>query len=220
MYDLYEQVVKECETCSKLMDAPPRSKVSGMRATIFGDLIFIDYGAVKNSAASARTRSSKTASSKATDDEIREPSYDFMIILDGATNFIYAIPLDDLTDASGQRALRDFMHHMQVKPKRIVGDSAFTEPSWELFYTTHDIQPITMGPFTPWPNRAGASVRLLKKHIYQLFEDVRNDPVRKAGVTVQDLIKEGCWVRNVSCTYGGKTPIELAFGRRPPDIIS
>ena len=77
-----------------------------------------------------------------------------------------------------------------------------------------------MGPFTQWPNRAEASVRLRKKHIYQLFEDVQNDPVRTAGVTTQDLIKEGCWARNVSCIYGGETPIELAFGRRPPDIMS
>ena len=143
-----------------------------------------------------------------------------MIILDGATNFLYAAPLDDLSDASGQRALREFMHHMQVKPKRIVGDSAFMEPSWEKFYTTDDIKPVTMGPHIPWPNRAEASVRLLKKHIYQLYHDVSNDPVRKAGITTQDIIREGCWARNVSCTYGGKTPVELAFGRRPPDIIS
>ena len=142
---------------------------------------------MKNAAASARTRSSRSASSRVPSDEILEPSYDFMIIVDGAMNFIYATPLDDLSDASGQRALRDFMHHMQIKPQRIVGDSAFMEPSWENFYTTHDIQPITMGPFTPWPNRAEASVRLLKKHIYQLFEDVQNDPVRKAGVTIQDF---------------------------------
>ena len=91
IYDLYEQVVKECEKCSKLTDAPPRSKVSGMRAEVFGDLVFIDYGAVKNAAASARTRSSRSASSRVPNDEIREPSYDFMIILDGATNFIYAV---------------------------------------------------------------------------------------------------------------------------------
>ena len=143
-----------------------------------------------------------------------------MIILEGATNFIHASPLDSLSDASGQRALRDFMQHVQIKPKRIVGDSAFIEPSWERYYTTHDIQPITMGPHSPWPIRAEASVRLLKKHIYRLFEGVQNDPVRKAGVTTQDIIKEGCWARNVSCTYGGKTPTELASGRRPPDIVS
>ena len=90
IYDLYEQVVKECETYSKLTDAPPRSSVSGMRAEVVGDLIFIDFGAVKNAAASARTRSSRSASSRAPSDEIREPSYDFMIVSDGATNFIYS----------------------------------------------------------------------------------------------------------------------------------
>ena len=34
------------------------------------------------------------------------------------------------------------------------------------------------------------------------------------------ILREGCWARNVSCTYGGKTPIELAFGRRPPDVVT
>ena len=86
---------------------------------------FVDYGAVKNTAASARSTASRAATS--------EPSYDFMIIPDGATNFTYATPLDSLSGASGQRALRDFMHHMQIKPKRILGDSAFMEPSWERF---------------------------------------------------------------------------------------
>ena len=107
---------------------------------------------MKNPSSSARTKHHKTVSSvssKATKEEIRDPSYDFMIILDGATNFLYAAPLDDLSDTSGQRALREFMHHMQVKPKRVVGDSAFMEPSWEKFYTTHDIKPVTMGPHTP-----------------------------------------------------------------------
>ena len=88
IYDLYEQVVKECDTCCKLTDAPPRSKVSGMRAEVFGDLVFIDYGAIKNPAASARTKShksvssvsaktasSKPVSSKAPAKEEPEPSY-------------------------------------------------------------------------------------------------------------------------------------------------
>ena len=61
IYDLYEQVVRECETCSKLTDAPPRSKVSGLKAVTFGDLIFVDYGAVKNVSASARSRTSRAA---------------------------------------------------------------------------------------------------------------------------------------------------------------
>ena len=37
---------------------------------------------------------------------------------------------------------------------------------------------------------------------------------------MRSLLREACWARNVSCTYGGKTPIELALGRRPPDIVT
>ena len=39
IYDLYEKVVKKCGTCSKLEDGPPKAKVSGMRAEVFGDLL-------------------------------------------------------------------------------------------------------------------------------------------------------------------------------------
>ena len=34
------------------------------------------------------------------------------------------------------------------------------------------------------------------------------------------LILRACWARNNSLTYGGKTPLECAYGRRPPDIIN
>ena len=47
IYELYEQVVKKCETCSKFVDGPPRAKVSGMRSEIFGELLFIDHASVK-----------------------------------------------------------------------------------------------------------------------------------------------------------------------------
>ena len=40
------------------------------------------------------------------------------------------------------------------------------------------------------------------------------------NVTVRFMLRKACWARNTSITYGGKTPIEIAFGRRPPDIMS
>ena len=43
IYKLYDEVVKNCETCGKTHPAPPRSKVSGLRSESFGDLIFIDH---------------------------------------------------------------------------------------------------------------------------------------------------------------------------------
>ena len=35
--------------------------------------------------------------------------------------------------------------------------------------------PIPLGPCTPWPNRAEASVRVFRKHIDQLVQDFKND---------------------------------------------
>ena len=202
IYELYEKVVKKCETCCKLKDGPPRSKVSGMRAEVFGDLLFIDHASVKYG-----------------EDDASKTEFHFMIVLDGATQFIYAVPVQTTNDHEAQEAVREYMHNFQVSPKKIVGDSAFQTPTWERFYNTHDITPISIGPFTPWPNRAEASVRVFKRHIYQLFSDFEKDPIRKAA-TFKMVLREGCWARNVSCTYGGKTPIELAFGRRPPDLVT
>ena len=38
-------------------------------------------------------------------------------------------------------------------------------------------------------------------------------------VSVQTIVGFARWARNASVTYGGKTPLEMAFGRRPPDIL-
>ena len=146
-------------------------------------------------------------------------SHTFFLILDGATNLIAAYPVASTNENEAREAVREFMHHYQVKPKRIVADSMFMTERWKQFYTTYDIQPVALGPYTPWPNRAEASVRVFKKHIHQLVQDFKNDPIKKAA-TIRTLLREACWARNVSCTYGGKTPIELAFGRKPPDIVT
>ena len=198
IYKLYEEVIKQCPTCAANKNTPTRSRVSGMRAEVFGDLLFVDHGEVNIAGAM---------------------KFSFLIVLDGATNLVMAYPVEGTGEEHAQEALREFMHHMQVSPKRVVGDSAFQTPSWETFYGTHDITPIPIGPYTPWPNRAEASVRIYKKHVYQLVADLKNNPA-KGRISVRVLLREACWARNVSCTYGGKTPIELAFGRRPPDIAS
>ena len=74
-------MVKECETCSRLTDAPSRSKVSGTRAEVLSDIIFVDYGSVKNSSASARTSHHKKKDTDTSREEV-SPSYDFLIVLD------------------------------------------------------------------------------------------------------------------------------------------
>ena len=43
IYVKYDDIVKECETCQKSKVAPSRSRISGMRSEVFGEL-FIDHG--------------------------------------------------------------------------------------------------------------------------------------------------------------------------------
>ena len=43
IYRLYDEVVGECPACQKHQPAPERSRITGMRATEFGHLWFIDH---------------------------------------------------------------------------------------------------------------------------------------------------------------------------------
>ena len=46
-YDLYQHVAKTCPFCNSIKPTPERSRVSGLRAEEFGDLIFLDHGSAK-----------------------------------------------------------------------------------------------------------------------------------------------------------------------------
>ena len=48
IYELYDEVVKECASCQKFEQAPMRSRVTGMRATHFGDLWALDVKKTAN----------------------------------------------------------------------------------------------------------------------------------------------------------------------------
>ena len=74
------------------------------------------------------------------------------------------------------------------------------------------------GPATAWPNRAEAAVRLFKRSFSILADAVASDP-ELAKQTPRHIMRKACLARNSLLTYGGKTPLELAFGRRPKDII-
>ena len=47
VYDKYVEICKKCEHCQKKHVGPSRSRVSGLRAHSFGDLVFIDHAEVK-----------------------------------------------------------------------------------------------------------------------------------------------------------------------------
>ena len=46
-YDLYQHVVKTCSFRNSINRRPERSRVSGLQAEEFGDLIMLDHGSAK-----------------------------------------------------------------------------------------------------------------------------------------------------------------------------
>ena len=74
------------------------------------------------------------------------------------------------------------------------------------------------GPRTPWPNRAETANRLFKRQFLVMKAHVKLDPTL-AGVPVGQIVKKVVWARNNQLTISGHTPLELAFGRRPPDLV-
>eukprot|EP00438_Fugacium_kawagutii_P014944 Skav228845 [mRNA] locus=scaffold2630:88:7077:+ [translate_table: standard] len=46
IYDKYDLITKQCDTCQKSKTAPSRSKVSGIRSEVFGELSFTDHAAM------------------------------------------------------------------------------------------------------------------------------------------------------------------------------
>ena len=52
-----------------------------------------------------------------------------------------------------------------------------------------------------------------------MMKSFADDPAL-ADVTYRQLVCQACLARNSSVTYGGVTPLEMAFGRRPADILN
>ena len=92
-------------------------------------------------------------------------------------------------------------------------------PDMESFLNRHNIRPIALGPGTPWPNRAEAAIRMFKKQLTLTLTSLSEDPLL-ANVTYRQVMRQAALARNSMVTYGGVTPLELAFGRRPADLLS
>ena len=42
---------------------------------------------------------------------------------------------------------------------------------------------------------------------------------RFRGVTIREAVKRTVWARNTQHTISGYSPLEIATGRRPPDLL-
>ena len=200
IYDLYDFVVKKCKFCNTRQPRPQRSRVSGLRAEEFGDLIFMDHGTSK----------------------VFEKTYSFLVILDGATSYITVYPCMSVSASEVIQKLHEWMDTYQCTPKAVCADMAFHNPvEFKEFYRLHDIKPIPTGPYTPWPNRAETTVRLFKKFFHILVENVAKGDtgLQLKDVTASQLMRKAATVRNTQVTASGRTPLELALGRRPRDLL-
>ena len=73
VYDLCQHVVKTCPFCNSTKPRPDRSRVSGLRAEEFGELIFLHRGSTK----------------------IGDKTFGFPIVLDGVTSHLTAYPCEN-----------------------------------------------------------------------------------------------------------------------------
>ena len=137
----------------------------------------------------------------------------FLIIYDGATSMTTAYVCNGKTEAETIGHLLEYFETYQLNPKYLVGDPGFMGTELEAFYNRKNIRPITLGPGTPWPNRAEAAVRMYKKQITLMLKAMTEDPSRYE-ITYRQLLRQASLARNSMVTFGGVSPLEMAFGHQ------
>ena len=196
IYDKYDRIVKSCKVCSTSVPSPPRARIAGLRASSFGDLIFVDHAEIKYGTS----------------------LYLVLLIIDGATNLLWATALTTLEVPETLGAFRRWIEENNCMPKGIVGDQAFSQDMFMDFYKFHGITPYPCGPRTPWPNRAETAVRLFKRAWVYMAKSLEDEGYVDK-VTVRQAVKKVVWARNCQLTVSGYSPLEIATGRRPPDLF-
>ena len=192
IYDKHDQITKSCDTCSKSEIAPSRAKISGIRSEVFGELTFIDHGEVS----------------------INPQSKLQFLLYDGATSLTTAYAVQNRSDTVTISHLEEYFETYQLNPKYMLQIKLLWAMGTEMedYYSRHNIRPISLGPGTPWPNRAEAGIHMFKKQVSLMLISLKDDPLL-ANITYKQLLRQACISRNTMVTHGGVTPIELAFGR-------
>ena len=198
IYEKYEDVYNKCRVCSMSVAPPPRAKISGIRASVFGDVIFVDHCEIEL--------------------KKKKKKYVVLLVLDGATNLLWATAQNSLDKKETLVHLREWNEQNNCIPKAIVGDEAFFSDEFNEYYKFHGIKPLPCGPRTPWPNRAETAVRLFKRQWSLMTQSLEEDD-RFNGVTIRQAVKMTVWARNTQLTISGYSPLEVATGRRPPDLF-
>ena len=113
VYVFCQHVVKTCPFCNSIEPRPESSRMSGLRAEEFVDLIFLDHGSAK----------------------IGDKTFGFLIVLDGATSHLTAHPCKSTSPSKVFSKLHEWMDTFQMNPRRFV----LTWPSINLMTCKHSI---------------------------------------------------------------------------------
>ena len=164
VYQKYEDVCHKCRVCSTSIAPPPRARVSGIRASNFGDVIFVDHAEIM----------------------LRSNKYMVLLVLDGATNLLWATAQSSLSNKETIQCLRCWTDENNCMPKAIVGDEAFFQEDFLTYYRTHGIKECPCGSRTPWPNRAETAVRLFNRQWQLMTKSLEDDRFKE--VTIREPI--------------------------------
>ena len=172
IYEKYEEVYNKCRVCSMSVAPPPGAKISGIRASVFGDVIFVDHCEI----------------------ELKK-KYVVLLVLDGVTNLLWTTAQNSLDKKETLVHLREWNEQNNCIPRAIVGDEAFFSDEFNEYYKFHGIKGLPCGPRTPWPNRAETAVRLFKRQWSLVTKSLEGDE-RFNGVTIRQAVKMTVWFRN------------------------
>jgi hypothetical protein len=192
----YVQMVQSCNICSDATPPPARSRLTGLRTANDVDLVFADHAEIHHG----------------------YQKHLALLILDGATNLRWARPQQDLQAEPTLESFRDWMDHHNCIPRIVAANMAFMGPAYQALYRFHSIKTMPTSPRTPWPNRAETAVRLFKRTFTILSQAVGEDPSLRQ-ITRRQLIRKSVWARSNQLAMSGKAPLELSYGRRPPDLL-
>ena len=112
VHDRYKEVVQGCEHCVKKKPPLQRSKVTGLRADNFGDIVFIDHADVK----------------------IRSETYTVFIVVDGATTSVTAFAPRTKESYETVQCLMEWMDTFHCTPQSICADMAFQSTDVQDFF--------------------------------------------------------------------------------------
>ena len=200
VYHLYQHVVKTSPFCNSTKPRIDRSRVSGLRAEEFGDLIFLDHGST----------------------QIGDKTFGFLVILDGATSHLTTYPCKSTSPSEVISKLREWMDILQMNPKAVCAEKAVHHPhDMQAFYRMHNVKRLPTGPHTPWPNRAEMGVRLFMKFLCARVDTASEilDETTLSQITPAQLMRKAATVGNTQVTLSGKTFVKVAMGRRSRDLM-